>query len=697
MAGSAHSAQRIWENQTAPVLSVSSLKPLKLREQIAPYLPSPGVVLPTVLFLVALLIRLPAIPSALPYTHSWDEPFVVNPALRIIKTGDWNPHFQIYPGGFIYLQTLAASAAAVQMAGTGELAYTTDLRSGLETKYLWTISHPKVYLFGRFLAALLGALTAVVVWRIGRLAYGPVAGVVSGFLVAVSPLAVSQSTIIGTDSPATLFMMLALLASAGIVSGGSGRLPYLAAGISVGVAVGMKYNAGIVLLAVVVAHLLRPRAERRAGNLAVVLAAMIGAFLLTSPYALLDYAEFMKGIVYSVRHYTYGSHNAHGLSRMQNMGAYLTELRTQGSNTLVFATAILGVAAGLALRVRRAHLVFVLFFAVYLWYFAGQKVRFVRLVLPVLPVLLLFAGAAVEAADLRLRRWKPKWRVPSMAVVLAIVLAPLAVASVRQSVRKGSIVDSRQEAMNFLRSSLPADARVALDPNLHFYLPADLGTGIREVSVLDKTPEELINSQFEYAVIARDYGFRADSFVNKEVAARLNSRFAGLPVVREFGTAPLEFGTLPISPGVRICRLSGGVPPPVNQDGLAGLTMSTHGQAIPDFDSGAMQLWGQGRLFANVKLSRPVASLQATMSGNYAAGSFPQVRITLRPSDTTSSTVVTPGFFVTGYNSYPTTRFPCKLPAGDYRVDLEYLNGATVSLLEDVNPRFLGVKYLRFE
>src|SRR5205814_829771 len=83
--------------------------------------------IPIALFIIAFFLRAQVAREALPYTHSWDEPFVIGNAINILKTSDLNPHFQTYPGGYIYMEAGAAFLSALRLAAQGKIAYPDEL------------------------------------------------------------------------------------------------------------------------------------------------------------------------------------------------------------------------------------------------------------------------------------------------------------------------------------------------------------------------------------------------------------------------------------------------------------------------------------------------------------------------------------------------------------------------------------------
>ena len=73
--------------------------------------------------LVAIWLRLWAIDFGVPMVTHPDEPNILNPALHMIRTHDFNPHWFIYPALIIYIEaayvvSLPTQPAALALAGT---------------------------------------------------------------------------------------------------------------------------------------------------------------------------------------------------------------------------------------------------------------------------------------------------------------------------------------------------------------------------------------------------------------------------------------------------------------------------------------------------------------------------------------------------------------------------------------------------
>src|ERR1017187_10227355 len=104
-----------------------------------------------------------------------------------------NPHFFAY-GSLPFYLTKALSSFLAEVSG-----------------HDWFSSYDGVVHVGRFLSALAGALTVLLVAAVGRRLYGQKAGLLAGFLLALAVLHVQTSHFASTYVALTLFVLLALL------------------------------------------------------------------------------------------------------------------------------------------------------------------------------------------------------------------------------------------------------------------------------------------------------------------------------------------------------------------------------------------------------------------------------------------------------------------------------------------------------
>ena len=354
-----------------------------------------GRILLGALFVVALLPRVYALGWGLPYVEHPDEPALMQVVVRMVRDGDLNPRSFLYPSLSFYL--LAAATRLHAWWGINHGLYTSLQDLPLKTS-LFTTS-PDLYRWNRAVTALLGAATVPALYLLGRHMFDRRTGLLGAVLLAVAVFHVEHSHYITTDAPTGLWVVLALLGAWQVTTTGGWR-GYALAGATAGLAAGTKYQAGVVALALVAAHVLfwRGASYRRPLRLAMGAALALLVFLATTPYALLDWRGFIAALHFNAEHYANGGHGDF-VGRWQFWG-YAEFLWSRG----LFASGIALTLLGLPILARRFPRQLALLLVVVLVELAlllAQSVNFVRNLLPIFPLLLLLAAAgAVALADL---------------------------------------------------------------------------------------------------------------------------------------------------------------------------------------------------------------------------------------------------------------------------------------------------------
>jgi len=252
----------------------------------------------------ALALRVWGVRGGLPYVDHPDEPNPISYVVRMLRTGDLNPHFFQKPTLYVYM-----------LLGVLSIHYRLGLQSGLYgaldqmtvTTHIYT-TIPGFFLWGRLLTVMLGGLTVAGVYLLGRRVWGAGAGLIGALFLAVSQFHLQHSQYVTTDVASGLFVLLSFIVAIAIARQGHWRA-YLLAGLLAGLAASTKYNAGLIVLPIAAAHGLcwgrqwLVRGVRLAGAAA---AALLG-FVLGTPYALLSWREFVKGVVGQVAAYNDGS------------------------------------------------------------------------------------------------------------------------------------------------------------------------------------------------------------------------------------------------------------------------------------------------------------------------------------------------------------------------------------------------------
>lgn len=404
--------------------------------------------------LLALALRLWGLTFGLPFVIQPDEPSVELRVLHMWYAGDFNPHYYVYPSLYYDLQALLAFVVG-HVAGV--------FQPDVLRHPLW--HQPLFYLAGRALTAILGTLTVLVVYLIGR-TFSTRIGLIAALFLAVTAQHVQQSHYITVDAPTALFTAAAALFAIRVLRRQGGLRDVILGGIAAGLAAGTKYNAGVALVLPFAAMLMVSGSggwvwRLRASLLAVGAAAL--TFLITTPYALLDRGgsgrpwPFLNSLQVVARHYADGHPGAEG---NDNALWYVLYLAHDGMVGLLTVLAVAGIVIALV-RFRRAGIVLIAFTALYYALLCATYVRFDRNLLPLLPFLALLAALTADAVipplAVLLRN-----RAAAYIAVLGLASAPSAAVAM-QSDFAISHPFTEQVAVAWADTHLPKHATVAIE------------------------------------------------------------------------------------------------------------------------------------------------------------------------------------------------------------------------------------------
>jgi 4-amino-4-deoxy-L-arabinose transferase-like glycosyltransferase len=403
-----------------------------------------------VVLIAAAVLRFWALRRGIPYSVQVDEPEIVERAFNMMRSGSLNPHgFFDYPALYLYVQFVVSCARFLVGAIGGAW-------SGLDQA-----TTPSFYLWGRAVTAAFGVATVMLVYQIG-MRWGGRHALLAAGLMAVMPLHVRYSHYVLTDTPLTFFVTLTFLLS--LVAHERNTLRTFAwAGAAAGLAAATKYNGGVALLMPLLACWMTvpARPSRRAAAL-VILAACGAAFLIASPYTVLDLPGFLNTFARLS-----GEYRANAPPPEPVWILYLKHLK------IAFGwPAMLLSAGGLGLGVLRLvrgpgrvrWALAVVFPLVYMWMISGQRIVYARYLLPMVPQLCVLAAAAVVSGVSLLRRYEIP-RAPRTALIAALTIAallPPAIMAVRwdRDTARRSTVD---DAYEWITQNIPRDATINLE------------------------------------------------------------------------------------------------------------------------------------------------------------------------------------------------------------------------------------------
>ena len=363
--------------------------------------------------IVALGLRVYGFWFGLPYVLTGDgENTFIEPAVRMVVSGDLNPHWFGHPGSTV-IYPLALLYGLIYLAGHaaglfGQPADLQTLLAGDPTLF---------YAPARLISIAWAAATAALVWLLGKRLGGRSLGLLAALFLAVNPMHREWTTWARSDAPAAFFVTLGIYAAVRFADHPSRRWA-LIAGAATGLAASTKITTIVVFAAWLVAWITQRGRGRKLDFGAFALAALAAAvtFALTSPYVLLDWSHAIPNLLFENR----GGHaGAERLPGLQNWGWYVLTALPGAIGWPGMAAAALGlVAGGRTWATPRARGAVILAFPLLYWLGIGaSNLRWDHWLAPALPVVALWSaqGVLTAAAALTGRGGEEKDQRPSAA------------------------------------------------------------------------------------------------------------------------------------------------------------------------------------------------------------------------------------------------------------------------------------------
>lgn len=427
------------------------------------------------IFLVALALRVwGSLGQGLPHCFYPDEENNVERALAMGARKSLDPHWFNKPALGYYV--VFGEYGLYYLVGTAFGRF-----DGPEDLALEYFEDPTAfYLIGRLSTALFGALTVLLIYRLGALLGGRALGVSSALILCFTYGHVATSQQVKMDVPCAFFTVWAILFVLRVMKFGRWR-DYVGAGVLAGLGMATKYYSVALLVPLLFAHLFRgPRAVERSPRvilsprLVVAFFAFVGGFFLGSPYNFLNPMWFND--IFLPRLSWLGSRAwflAVAPPRGEpGAGSVLDHLEFLAGNVVhprgmgPILTGFLVVGAGALLVRRRRSRGLLLFALVFLTLFVAvasvqkPEPRHLSTVYPLAAIVAAFGFRAVARAAAR--RWDlTLTRGRCLAALTGLVLLPIpafpAFEVVALNVERGS-EDPRVDVVRWLREKVPADA-----------------------------------------------------------------------------------------------------------------------------------------------------------------------------------------------------------------------------------------------
>ncbi len=290
-------------------------------------------------------------------------------------------------------------------------------------------------------------------------------------LVACNPLHISQAHLINVDTPLT-FISLLLVYFLYALFERPERMWYILAGLMVGLAAATKYNAAILIVALVVVHsmranslsgMLRGLADK---SLLAGIATSGVVFVILNPLIFTHFNDFLFKFQSTEQHLEVGHLGIDtGSSSMwfyfsQSLPSNLGWILTIGS---------LAAAASLLFSKKRKDYTLLVIPTLYLLLLASWKMRADRYILPVVPFLIIIASIGLirlwDYLAQRFPRFLKSDRSQQYALaVLFLVAGFSSLGSVASYHRTIGLPDTRTVATAWIEQNLPVGAAIAAGP-----------------------------------------------------------------------------------------------------------------------------------------------------------------------------------------------------------------------------------------
>ena len=415
-------------------MKITSAVPADLRTRVTRYWPIAAILA------VAALARLCGINFGLPHLNTRPDEGGIAAIVGGIYHGHFNPGIFNYPAFF-----MLTIAAVLRVLSIGSL----------------DINATTPYRVARYLSASAGIASVLLIFRIGSRLFGQTTALAAAALLSLAFLHVRDSHFGVTDVPMTFMVLVAFLLIVRLSQSGTTK-DLIMAGIASGLATSTKYNAALIALPALLVILTDPDGMRRPMNersrrMAIYFSVMAAAFLVTSPYSLLEYRRFIADVSYESRHLAEG----HGVNLGRGWIYHLTTTLRYGVGIPILVAGIAGFPLMFWRDRWKGTLVGLFPVAYYVLLGSGYTV-FARYMLPVVPFLCLTAAYTVtEAASwLAARVQRPKLSPIFVGAGVIALLVPSAL-SVVSFDRLISRTDSRLLARAWVESQFPSGTTIA--------------------------------------------------------------------------------------------------------------------------------------------------------------------------------------------------------------------------------------------
>jgi 4-amino-4-deoxy-L-arabinose transferase-like glycosyltransferase len=512
---------------------------------------------------LAYYLRILGIQSGLPYTWHIDEPQVLHTALRILKTGDYNPHFFHYPTLIIYFQTLNAILCYFHAIGHQLLSSLTEIVTNSDAGWCGTISHPVFYEWGRRLTVIFGTLSVGIVYVICSRFYSSLSTALLAALFLACNLAhLYLSRWITVDVPTAFFVLATAFSSIFLMLKGE-KKHYIITGLLAGLSVSAKYNTFPVIILALLGHILNKKKNNLfSPHVFFFFVTIPLGFMLGCPYAFGDLRAFLNDAGWDVYHYkNYGEKITIAQQLIFYYQAFCEDRWALGGGggvgTFTLYSSFLGMISGFFIN-WRLHLLLLSFPLAYVWYMSTMQIIFMRNMVAVNAFLCIFSALFLcqffnfASALLKKKNVPAANRNIYFSLAFILCLINPVYRAINWSIEEYTAQDSRVLAVEWMEKNVKRPQKVAFAEELKWFSPALDKLGFEHVLIgqLEKDPVWFWNEDFDYVVAGNKYLHTAEA--PNLLFAKYNQSFFNMTRAQSFGASKIIFGGYSVNPKLDI-------------------------------------------------------------------------------------------------------------------------------------------------
>ncbi len=336
------------------------------------------------IFVVALLIRVVGVRWGLPnemrnFSLHPDEQVNLIYARQIIPTQlHFTPGFYNY--GTLYLTILRVLSDIVLTYGGG-----LDQAGNISPSAM-----AQIHLAGRLVNCLFGAGLASLTFALARRNISQVGSYIAAGIVVVAPALLVHSRFQTVDMLATLLAVAAVYACVRMIEPEAPAIKWaILGGIFTGLSAGTKYVGFVAILAVIAASII---AKNPKAAVVGVVAAIL-AFIISTPGCILERDAFIRDFMFELNH----SKAGHGVVFMATSPAFFYHIGNLSAGASIL-TLVLGLAGigWLTVKKQTWGILLAIFFVTYYFAVSGGQIKFMRYVLPLIPILAVGVGYMIQ-------------------------------------------------------------------------------------------------------------------------------------------------------------------------------------------------------------------------------------------------------------------------------------------------------------